>query len=364
MRLLRWLSAHFATPRLLIEIVAIVVALYGIDQFLASLENRELGTEARHDFEHGQKLLKQGRASEAVELFRHAHVEDRDNRTYSLALADAYLADHEPERAQNGLEDMLASDSNDAQANLRMARVMSQEGSATRADSFYHRAIYGAWPPHDVADRTAARLELANWLAGKHQDQELLSELLLLDQAARTNAPVAAQLPTLYVQAGAPERAEVSYHALIRSKPGDPAIYAGLGAVELSRGNFRGARESFEQASRLAPQDQEYKQETRIAGRALDLDPTPRHLASAEKLARSTSILELVSQSAQNCTTVEPSVRQTANTILGNRAEPVTNEASEMRLEAAEEIWHQLPPSCIAHEDADLIAALMHKIAQ
>ncbi len=367
-RLFRWVSAHFATPRLLIEITAIAVALYGVDQFLASLETRELRTEARHDFDRGESLLQQGRAAEAIELFRHAHVEDRDNRTFALGLADAYLTDHQPERAQSGLEELLAADSNDAEANLRMARVMSEEDDPTRADSYYHRAIYGVWHPTQSApiarDRTAARMELAAWLAGRHQNRELLSELLLLDQSARTDPAVAAQLPALYAEAGDLNRAESSYRTLIRFNPSDPKVYAGLGQIELDRGNFRGAREAFEHASRLDPDQGEFQQKAQIAGRALDLDPTSRHLAGSDKLARSTAILNMAVAAAQNCPSVEPEVVQAGAALLHGHAPSESNDASEVRLQSAEDIWHELPPRCASPEDAAVLSAIMHKMDQ
>ncbi len=367
-RLFRWVSAHFATPRLLIEITAIAVALYGVDQFLASLETRELTTEARHDFDRGELLLQKGRAAEAIELFRHAHVEDRENRTFALGLADAYLVDRQPERAQSGLEELLAIDSNDAEANLRMARVMSQEGDPTRADSYFHRAIYGVWHANNAAqvarERTAARMELVEWLADRHQNRELLSELLLLDQSARTDRAVAAKLPALYAEAGDLNRAEAAYRTLIHSNPGDPTIYAGLGDIELDRGNFHGAREAFGHASRLNPDNEAFKQKAQIAARALDLDPTSRHLASSEKLARSTAILTIAVDAAQKCSAVEPEVVQAAAALLHSRAPSESSDASETRLESAEDIWHELPPSCAHPEDAAVLAALMHKMDQ
>jgi predicted Zn-dependent protease len=367
-RLFRWVSAHFATPRLLIEIAAVAVALYGVDQFLASLETRELTTEARHDFNRGELLLQQGRAPEAIEQFRHAHVEDRDNRTFALGLADAYLVDRQPERAQSGLEELLATDSNDAEANLRMARVMSEEDDATRADSYYHRAIYGVWHANQSAelarDRTAARMELVAWLADRHQNRELLSELLLLDQSARTDSAVAAKLPALYAEAGDLNRAEAAYRTLIHSNPSDPAVYAGLGDIELDRGNFHGAREAFEHARRLDPDNGGFQQKAQIAGRALDLDPTSRHLTSSDKLARSTAILTIAVDAAQKCSAVEPEVVQAAAALLHSRATSESSDASETRLQSAEDIWHELPPSCASPEDAAVLAAVMRKVDQ
>ena len=139
------------TPGLAVLVLAIIVALYGLDRFLARAEQSELEMEAQTQFSEGQRLLAGGKPHLAVQHLQRASSLERANQEYELALASAELADGSIEKARETLNDILQDDANNASANLLMARAMVRENRFKDADAHYHRAIYGRWPansPH------------------------------------------------------------------------------------------------------------------------------------------------------------------------------------------------------------------------
>ncbi len=359
--------SNFAKPGLVLSVLAVMAALYGADQFLAVLEKRELGAQARRYAGTGRTMLAQGRQAEAIEAFRRALSLERDNRDYELSLADALISAKRPEAAVETLQDVLDEDSNDGPANLLMARAMTEEKRIRDADSFYHRAIYGSWPPgQEESKPVQARMELVRWLAGRDDQKALLGELIPLGQAAKFDPAIERQMPALYLQAGSLSQAEDAYRALIKEEPDAAEPYAGLGRVELEKGNYHAAHLAFEDAVRRKPGDAAVAREAQIAQSALDLDPTPRRLTSAEKLARSNQILALAVSLAQSCPSADPALAASAQKLLAEKpARSPTNEMAEVRLDLAEKLWRGRTAACPAPAaNADLLATLMRKMAQ
>jgi Flp pilus assembly protein TadD len=336
-----------------------MAAIYSADQFLARLEQRELDAQARHQYASGVSLLRDGHNAQAIEAFRSARSLDRDDPSFNLALADALIREHQPERAVDTLGETLAKDSNDGQANLLMARAMDEERQYPSADSYFHRAIYGTWPPKTETQQVNARIELVHWLARRGDQKALLSELILLDPLVRSDSQIAHELPALYQQAGSTSRAMDAYRNWLHANPTDAEAYAGLAETEIQSGEFRAARQDFERAAELKPDNAAWKHLVDVALDALELDPTPRGLSSQDKLARSTRILVLAVSAVAPC--ADSQLIQKAQPLIAERNPSITNESAETRLDLAETIWNTRPATCSQDE---LLTALMHKLAQ
>ena len=151
--------------RLILIVAAVIAGFYAIDKFLADQERKEIRQDAHRRYEAGERFLGEGKPRDAAVSFSRAHALERTNREYQIALASAQLAAGEPEIARATLDELLQDDSNDARANLLMARVLAARRQFTEADSYYHRAIYGTWPANSDRERANARLELAGMLA-------------------------------------------------------------------------------------------------------------------------------------------------------------------------------------------------------
>jgi tetratricopeptide (TPR) repeat protein len=365
---------HFGTQKLIIGIGVVMATIYSADQFLARLEKRELDAQARHEYQNGITLLRDGHdtpasLTQAISAFERARALDRDDPTFQIGLADALIRNHQPQKAEDAVAALLERDSNNGQANLLMARAMDEEKQYSSANSYYHRAIYGTWPPNSADQQLGARVELVRWLANRGDQKGLLSELILLEpSAANTNSSIARDIPFLFRQAGAPARAIDAYHNWLRDHPGDADAYAGLGDTEIETGNFRAARQAYEKASQLKPDDPGLKLHEEVAGTALELDPTPRWLSSSEKLARSTRILNLAATTVLQCPdaqTPDSPLFQNAQKLVAEHNPAATNEAAETRLNFAETIWNTRPGSCNPPpEKKELLSVLVRKLAQ
>jgi len=121
------------------------VVLYFVDTFLARAERADSHVDAARFYASGQLLLRQGEGAKAVDRFRSAISEERNNQDYQLALGQALLAAGRADDAEAALNDLLQRNSAWGPANLQMARVLVKEGRIDDGVVYYHRAIYGQW---------------------------------------------------------------------------------------------------------------------------------------------------------------------------------------------------------------------------
>jgi len=328
-----------AAPTLAAIVLIVMVALYGIDKFLASEEQMELAYEAESHFRNGQQLMRDGKPDRALMEFDRAHTLKRGNRQYTLALAEAQIAAHDFASARTNLNDLLDEDSNEGRVNLLMARLLTAEGQFEAADSYYHRAIYGRWPAGAASEPAKVRLELARVLADHGNSRELLSELLLLQNSSDQNPEARKVIPALFLRAGSAQRAADAYRQLIRDDQAGIDDYIGLADAEVLNGDYRAAEKAMILALRKQPYNQRIQAQFRRVVALASLDPTLRRLSTAEKYRRSAEILKRV----QDCAGLE------AKPPSG----PVTNEEAEALLDQAEELWKDQGGSCRAKSAPD-----------
>ncbi len=203
------------------------------------------------------------------------------------------------------------------------------------ADSFYHRAIYGEWPASSASEPVKVRLELAKLLARNGRNQELLSELLLLQNQSSQNLATKKQIASLFLQAGSASRAADAYRNMMREHPDDPDTYLGLGQAEIASGDYRAAVNAFERALRRQPNDLYIQSQLQLADKLANLDPTSHRLGPIERYRRSSDILALAQSDLNACR---------PNAVTEELVKPgfkgqVTNELAEARLDDAERLW-------------------------
>jgi tetratricopeptide (TPR) repeat protein len=344
-------------------VAASLVGLYTLDRVLAKVERSEVQREANLEHRTGLALLKEGRTEAALPHLSRASMLDRNNRDSRLDLAEAlHLAGHH-EQAEAVVRDVLNIDSNDGRANLLMARLMAGAGRSSEADAYYHRAIYGAWYHDPAANRLQTRIELADYLARQNRHQEVLSELLVLQDAARSDLTLARRVAELFLKAGSPARAVQAYKEIIRNDPTNAEAYRGLGEAELRAGDFRSAETAFLTVVQSRPDDAPAANRLRFASTLERMDPTSRRLPSAEKYRRSTVLLAAVRDSVTaNCPTA-PLLDEAEQALKARPRGPVTNEASEAVIALAERLWNnQLVVCGTKRRPDDPVPLLMDKL--
>jgi len=356
-------------------VILVIAALATIDSFLENVEQSELRSQAQRSYAAGSRLLSVGRRSEAVEALRKAHALERKNDNYEISLIEALTAAGKADEAETLMNETLVREPNNGRANLIAARLMSKRGRVADAESYYHRAIYGEWPDNAAAHRTAARMELIDFLVANGQKEELLAELLPLEDEAGKNTSIEKRLAPLFLVASSPSRAAEAYRVLIRKDPKDATAYAGLGGAELELGDYHAAHAAFSEASHLKPGDPGLRGQLELSGTLTALDPTPRRLPSMEKYHRSLRVLELASGDLEQCVANHPEVatgktaqllKEAENAVAGPAPAEMTNEFAEGILELSEKIWQARIQSCGSSTAADEepTRLIMEKLAQ
>ncbi len=354
----------------ILTIGALIVGLYTVDRGLAALERAELEAEATHHYQEGERKLAAGDGAGAATEFARAHTLARTDRRYRLSLARALTAAGRLDAAETALDEMLDQDSNDGPTNLAMARLKVKQDHAREADSFYHRALYGAW--RGKAPTDAVRVELAEYLASKGLRQELLAELLLLDDHD-ASAAGRIQVARLLLAAGSPGRAAETYRRVLKEDAGNLEAETGLGEAALAQGDFHAASRAFVEALRRRPGETSIISRLKFAAMLSGMDPTPRRLASREKFERSGKVLGLARDSLARCLEGREAsdedqerLKQAEKALAeATRATP-TNERSEDRLTLAEQLWRARVAACGAStgDAADPLPPLMYKLTQ
>jgi tetratricopeptide (TPR) repeat protein len=360
---------------LIAAIVFVIATLTFIDSTLEKAERRDLESQARRAHLEGASLLKQGKASQGIDLLRKAYTLERANTLYELDLIDALIAAGKTEEAEPLMNEIMLREPDDGRANLSAARLMLEKGKTGDAVSYYHRAIYGEWPEDALAHRVAARMELVHLLVKAGRNQELLAELLPLQEDARKDMAIQKELGHLFLVAGSPSRAAASYQALIDRNPNDADAYAGLGETQLERGGYRDAHAAFLVALRYKSEDPSIRRRLDLSSALTDLDPTPRRLASMEKYRRSLRILQLAYDDLHTCIAKHPGTPSAQTTQLISTAQKAlsskppsnaTNEVSEGVLGTAEKTWQARVYACSANVSADEepLRLIIEKLAQ
>jgi tetratricopeptide (TPR) repeat protein len=253
------------------------MAFITIDSVLAKTERHETALEAARLNNEGQHLMSEGKFDDAIESFRAAIANQRDNPEYTLELGRALRTAGRLNEAESTLEDLLRTNAMDGAANLALARVFLKQGDFPSAAFYYHRAIYGQWNAADAEQRRLqVRFELVDLLVQRNQKQELLAELLPLQTEAPTDTATQQKLANLFLTAGSPVRAEEIYRAQVRLHPGDAALRKGLNLTD----------------------------------QILRLDPMRPELSDRERYQRSMHILQLVTDRASACHPPEDLLQQ------------------------------------------------------
>ena len=170
---------------LIVIVAAVIGAVYALDVLLERAEKSEMRNQARDLYAQGAQLLAARRFSEALEPLQRACAQDRRNRQYQLAYAEALAGAGRNDDAVALLNDIVHQAPNDGQANLLLARLARKRNDFDNEAAYFHRAIYGIWDANTTLHANEARLEWIRELIARGDRKRLLAELLPLEAATR-----------------------------------------------------------------------------------------------------------------------------------------------------------------------------------
>ncbi len=361
-------SASEFVLTLALTLVAILVLIVA-DTALAKADREATRATAADEYRVGVNLITHKRLPDAIEHLRTAATLDRERPVYTVALAQAVLAQGRSLDAEQMLIPLLERDATDGGANLAMARVLTNQARVEEAKSYYHRAIYGIWPGDAARSRAIARFELIDLLAQTGAKQELLSELLPIEDESPEDTLVRKKVANYFVLAGAPARASDIYRELLRKNPHDADAYVGLGRAALAMGNYPVARNDFLAAQKIAPEDSSITRTIKLADSVIAIDPTQRGLGLDEQVRRSRQLVQMTIKSAHRCLDVEaPPVGAALDSVARGLATPAgvvsRSQAIDENISLAGALWRMREGRCTARPDDEALALVQDRIAQ
>ena len=346
-----------------------ILVLIVADTALARVDRDATRATAAEEYRVGENLIEHKRLHDAIEHLRTATTLDRERPVYTVALAQAVLAEGRSADAEQMLIPLLERDATDGGANLAMARVLANEGRVDEAKSYYHRAIYGIWPGDAARGRAIARFELIDLLAQTGAKQELLSELLPIQDESPEDTLVRKRVANLFVIAGSPAKASDIYRDVLRKNPKDADAYVGLGRAALAMGNYPVARNDFLAAQRIAPDDSAIARTIKLADSVIAIDPTQRGLGLDEQVRRSRQLVQMTIKSAHKCLDVEaPPVAAALDSVARSLVAPsgavTRSQAIDENISLAGALWRMREGKCTARPEDEALALVQDRIAQ
>lgn len=361
-------------PVLYIRVLLALVFLFGIAGFLTSSYREERQTLASLHFEKGKTLAEGSREGEAIEEYRAALSLARGDYDYQLQLALALMNEGNLNEAERHLQELLATDPTNAIPNWAMARIADRRNEVATAETYYHRALYGFWPPGTPVTRLEAHFELVDMLARSDAKPRLLAELLLLENELPDDPANRERVARLFLRADSPANAAQIFEDLVRKNKEDAGAYAGLGDAEFAQTNYIASRNAYRTANRLNPEDSVTQAKLDFSNQILDLDPTLRGLSSTERHRRSQELVRAALAKVELCRPAElplllpdstQQVIDSAREMLSQTKRPRNmGDAAEENVSLALQLWQARLDLCPPGENLDAAERVLAKLAQ
>ncbi len=346
------------STRLVPGVIAAGLAVLLVIGFINYYYRSERSQRAEQYYKSGNDLLRQDRDDEAVQQFREALSGAPGNMQYRLALGLALAKDKHLAEASAYLTAFLKRDPENALANLGEAEIEAAEGKTADAVKFYRRAIDGAWLAGQDQKRMQTRFDLVSLLQKTGQRTQAIAELLAALGPAAHDTAVKNKIGKLLLSYGAPREAADVFRNMIQTNDRDADAYAGLGAAELAMENYQDARAAFQKAVQLNPTDEASKTQLDLSDRVLALDPNARGLRAAERYERSKELLQAEVTRFDQCRPDGQTVGQSQaqadpaesarKALASNPRRTELEDAADMNLSLAENLWKQQPKPCVA----------------
>lgn len=288
---------------------------------------------------------------EAARAYRKALQLDPGSFSARLGLARALVHAGEWNEAQGQLSQLRTVDPASSQVNLLSARVAWHTGQLELASEYFHRAVYGYWPPEQMEERAQARLLMVRLLALRKDRGALVPELLRLQRELPEDSPHRRETALLLLEAGMAAEAARELRLLLQAHPDDVSLRLSLAEAELAQGNHITARTLLRALVRQHPEEETARRRLEMIEQTIALDPLLRGAGLAERHRRSRLLLERTIRHAQSCGAID-AVGEHLEAAHREAEEPyrrATAEAAlERNLQTAERLWRLLPAACRA----------------
>ena len=291
---------------------------------ITSLVTREFRAEqdllGRQWFERGNAALSASQAAVAATDFRNALIYSRDNAQYRFQLAKALVDSGRTEEAATYFTGLWESDPGNAIVNLELARLATRRQDISEALRFYHAAIYGLWPNEPERQRSAAWLELIEFLLHRGATMQANAELLALAAEVPSDVSVRVRIADLFVKVGDESRALTEYQDTLKLDPKDSRATAGAGRAAFQLAEYDIARRYLHKAVAQSPTDASIANLADIADAIFELDPYRPQLTQQQRRSRTIRAFKQVGERLQQCAAA--AVRALGQPVVNARKAP------------------------------------------
>ena len=213
----------------LVGLSAVAVAVFLVTQAAATYHRAQLDLDAATWYERGRAHLAAPAPARAVDALRKAVTRRPDDWLYASTLAEALVADGQPDAARQLLERWRVLRPDNAEVTMRLARIEADAGRLDEAVAHYEAALHGRWEGDAAAARLDLRRELIQRLLASGRTAAALSHVLTLAANLPDDPVSQRQVARLFLAARDPGRALEHFQRVLRLVPGDPAARAGAG---------------------------------------------------------------------------------------------------------------------------------------
>jgi tetratricopeptide (TPR) repeat protein len=197
----------------------------------------------------GRELAKHGKLDEALAEFEGAVKLDPNSKVAHLALGTLKARQENLDDALKEFKEVLRIDPMNVQAHLRAARVLISKKESDKAEKYVESALR-IDPKSPVAHLFLGHIYLSRKDLVKAKEH-LLKTLALNPRLVRARVQMAAVLRN----EGKGSEAIAQLNAAIRIEPDSANAYESLGRFQLLQKDFSAAREAFDKALTLRPED-------------------------------------------------------------------------------------------------------------
>jgi len=194
----------------------------------------------------GREALGRDDLPAAVDAFRRASNQDRENKTYGVALADALAMDGQAFQAERILLALRENAPEDQDINVDLARLAAMRGDVPVALRYYQSALYA--PSEGQDGRRQIRIELAQFLLDHDQKERALAELIAAVDDIGDDSGQRVVVADLLLEAGDPSRALEQFDTVLAREEDNRAAAAGAGRAAYELGDYAAAVRHLESA--------------------------------------------------------------------------------------------------------------------
>jgi predicted negative regulator of RcsB-dependent stress response len=281
--------------------LAVLIALgFSFTRLVVSSWDAQRQSLASEYYAAGIGALHEAHPGAAVASLEDALIYSHDNYQYQLKLTDALLESGATSEAVDQLHSFLEQKPDDAEVNLKLARLEARRHHVDEALRYYVAAIEGEWPEHTdpFPQRIAVRFEAAEYLVGRDRMKEASQALQALAGVLPAVWPEQSKLGDLFLRVNDPERALNAYETVLNNNHDDAAALLGAARASLAMGNYGNAGRYLRE---LRPATDESKELQAELEKMESMDPFAPSATAEQRVARTLAAYRIATARLEQC---------------------------------------------------------------